>query len=381
MEGTTVLSAAARAGDEAIRDADLAGLGRLADAVDHAAVLAIAFTVRRHGLFTDPETRHDLAEICTATRTAPRHHRIIRRWLRVLVGEGMLTPDGDGRYRGLVPVSASEVERARRQVDDLGSMLAHGQGLTRFFGAAVAYLPELLRDEISLQALLFADGDLDVAEDVYRRNAASRYTNQVCASVVESLATAHVPLRVVEVGAGIGGTTADVVSAIADHQVDYHFTDVSRFFLSSARDRFRAHPWVRYGLLDINRDLSAQGFAPGCADVVLAANVLHNARHAGTVLAGLRELIEPGGHLVFIDTSREHYQLMTSMQFLMSPAATDPDADFTDFRAGTDRIFPTRDEWLRELASAGFEPLLCLPDEGHPLARLGQYAFVGRRGR
>jgi hypothetical protein len=70
---------------------------------------------------------------------------------------------------------------------------------------------------------------------------------------------------------------------------------------------------------------------------------------------------------------------MTSMQFLMSPPASEPDADFADFRAGTDRIFPDREEWLRELGAAGFRDLLCVPGAGHPLDRIGQHVFSAER--
>lgn len=360
------------AGEHAIRDADLVGLETLVDQLDDVALLAIVFTLGRHGL----TGAHDLGEIYGATSVAPRHRRILRRWLRVLVAEKLAVVE-DGRYRLTRTVAAAEVEQARAKLEAAARGLEHGSGLARFFQLSVSYLPELLRDEISVQSLLFADADLDVADDVYQRNVASRYANAAAAEVAASLARPGA--RVLEVGAGVGGTTAVVLSALAGNRVDYLFTDVSRFFLSSARERFAAYDGVRYGLLDVNGDYAAQGYEPESFDVVLAANVLHNARHAVDVLTALRSLLAPGGALVFIDTTVEHYQLMTSMQFLMSPPASDPDADFTDFRRGTDRIFPTREEWLDALSAAGFSDLECLPPPGHPLGRIGQYLFVGRR--
>ncbi|WP_206794645.1 class I SAM-dependent methyltransferase [Amycolatopsis sp. MtRt-6] len=358
------------AGERAVAGADLDGLAALVDRLDAVALLAIVFTLGRHGL----TGAHDLDEVYAATRVAPRHRRIVRRWLRALVAHDLATVEA-GRYRLRRPVTAAEVERARAELDTAARGLEHGAGLARFFQLSVSYLPELLRDEISLQALLFADADLDVADDVYQRNVASRYANAAAAEVVASLARPG--LRVLEIGAGVGGTSAVVLPALAACRPDYLFTDVSRFFLSSAKDRFAAYDWVRYGLFDVNGDFAAQGHAPESFDVVLAANVLHNARHATEALAGLRKLIAPGGALVFVDTTVEHHQLMTSMQFLMSPPATDPDADFTDFRRGTDRIFPSREEWLDSLRAAGFHAD-CLPPPGHPLGRIGQYLFVGR---
>jgi hypothetical protein len=76
---------------------------------------------------------------------------------------------------------------------------------------------------------------------------------------------------------------------------------------------------------------------------VLGANVAHNAVHVGRFLNGVRELIAPGGVLMLIASCREHYLAMTSMQFLMSarPGAEQPRR--TDVRAGTDRVFLTRE--------------------------------------
>jgi len=375
---TKLAGSVAAAGESALGASDLTALGDLVDRLDEAALLAIAYTIRRHGLFDVPGAAHRLADLVVAMRVAPRHVRIVRRWLKALVREGLLTVDGD-RYRGLRRVEAAEVEGARGRLDAAARGLEHGTGLTRFFQLSVSYLPELLRDEISLQALLFADGDHDVADDVYRRNLASRYTNRAAAALVRGLADGPTPLRVLEIGAGVGGTTAEVAPGLDGLGVDYLFTDVTRFFLATAKEQFAAYPWMRYGLFDLNREHAEQGYPPGSVDLVLAANVLHNARHVGETLAALGELLTPGGHLVFIDTCREHHQLMTSMQFLMSPPATRPGADFADFRGGTDRIFPTRDEWLRELAAAGFEEVFCLPAEDHALSRIGQYLFVGRK--
>ncbi|TDC24419.1 hypothetical protein E1265_09710 [Streptomyces sp. 8K308] len=117
---------------------------------------------------------------------------------------------------------------------------------------------------------------------------------------------------------------------------------------------------------------------PGAADVVVAANVLHNALHIDATLIRLRRLLAPGGLLVVIEPCREHYQAMTSMQFLMSPRDGAPRPGTSDIRAGTDQIFLTDTEWSAVLAEAGYRPLSDLPAPDHPLAPLGQRLFVAR---
>jgi pyochelin synthetase len=372
----------------ALAGADLTRSAAFADELDAAALLAMARVLRRHGLFRRDGDRHGTEDVLDAVKVAPRHRRIVRRWLAALVREGMLTLADDGRFTGLAAADSAALERAAQRVREAGRALGHGPEMARFLLDAIGHLPELLRDEIALQALLFPDGTMDTADSTYRENTVSRYVNAMAAAALREAAAQRErrgPLRVLEVGAGVGGTTIDMVPALAPHAertedgtpgVEYLFTDVSRFFLVSGRERLGDHPWIRYRLFDVNREAAEQGYEAGSADVIVCANVLHNARHIGRVLSGLRRLLTPGGLLLVIETGREHYQIMTSMEFLMSPGPDDPDRDFEDFRRGLDRIFLTRAEWLRELAAAGFGPTVCLPGPDGPPARLGQYVFA-----
>ncbi|MGW0003312.1 class I SAM-dependent methyltransferase [Nocardia grenadensis] len=217
------------------------------------------------------------------------------------------------------------------------------------------------------------------AEATYRENAISRYLNhaarEIVAGVVTRLRADRSPVRVLELGAGVGGTTDDVVAGLTGLPVEYHFTDVSNFFLDAARRRFADRPWMRFAIVDMNTDLARQPRH----DLVIASNVLHNAHHIGHTLRELRELLNPGGAVVFIETVVAHSQLLTSVHFLMSPAAGQPHAGATDVRAGTDRIFLTEAEWVGQLTASGLRPAVVLPAAGHPLALLDQRVFAAVR--
>ncbi|MEV0089489.1 class I SAM-dependent methyltransferase [Saccharopolyspora sp. NPDC050642] len=364
----------ARSAEAAIREVDASVLPGFMRQLDHAALLAMARALGRNGLFR-PGIRHRWDQIADRLRVAPRHRWILRRWLTALHEEGLLQRDDDtGFVHDLRAVQRSEAAEATALVAEAAQGLGYPAEMARFFVSAIEQLPRLLRDEVAVQTLLFPDGDLSTAEGAYKDNVINRYLNAAAVELLRGECRRRSgPLRVLELGAGVGGTTAAVVPALAGEPVDYLFTDVSRFFLDAGRRRFGDR--LRYGIFDINADQPVQ---PGSADVVLAANVLHNSVHIGRLLARLRDLLAPGGLLVVIESCREHYQAMTSMQFLMSPRDGEPQPGATDVRAGTDRIFLTRDEWLGELADAGYTPLLDLPAPTHPLAALGQHVFAAR---
>ncbi|MFD7689090.1 class I SAM-dependent methyltransferase [Streptomyces sp. NPDC059781] len=374
-------SRAADAGDAAVRGTDPAALPALMRQLDETALLTMARVLDRTRLLRDGG-RPTTEEILGALAVAPRHAWIVRRWLRTLTAEGRLRLDpATGRHHSLVAPDRRDHARALRELDGACTGLGYPAAMTRFFRAAAERLVPLLQDRTSLQEVLFPDGETGTAQGNYRDSVPSRWANHAAASLIADEArrrTAPAPLRVLEAGAGVGGTTGTVLEALGGGPVDYLFTDVSPFFLRAARDVFGDRPGLRHALFDIQTDPLAQGLEPESQDVVLAANVLHNARHAGRVLAALRELLVPGGLLVLVESCREHYQALTSMYLLMSPAPGEQ-GWFTDLRAGQDRVFLTAEEWTRQLDASGFDPLPVLPHAAHPLAAAaGQRVVAGR---
>jgi amino acid adenylation domain len=354
-------------------------LAEFADRMDRAARLSMACTLRELGLFSDPEIAYNTEGLLTQSGATPANRRVVRRWLRVLAADGLVTRTPEGDWTRLTPVTRQDVQDAWDSVEQAHHGLDDGAELITFLRSCAQRLADLVRGEDSALSLLFPHGDIGTAEAAYKDNIISRYVNQAVTAVMRTLADQHTgTLRVLEVGAGVGGTTADVVTALAGTRVDYLFTDLSRFFLTDAQQQFSDVPGMRYGLFDINADLAGQDVEPGSYDVILCANVLHNAVSADVVIDRLRTLLVPGGRLVFIETVRENTSVMMSMEFLMTfDDTTRP--DFADARHGRDRIFLTRDEWLDVLRRAGGAIEVCLPDD-RVMEQFGQAVFCVRFG-
>jgi len=299
----------------------------------------------------------------------------LRQWLHELTTRGYLHHDGGYRRAEAVPspTRSSLVEVCA----DLGYLPPFGQ----FLDAANTNLADLVTDQLSVQELLFPNGSTTTADAFYRDNVISRYLNlaarSAVADAVRRIAVDRSPVRILELGAGVGGMTNDIVAGLAGLPVDYHFTDVSTFFLNAARKRYADKPWMRFGIVDLNADLRSQ---PPC-DIVVASNVVHNALDVGRTLGELRDLVRPGGSVVFIEVCKAHCSFMTSVYFLMSPPPGRPQVGLTDVRAGTDRIFLTKDEWHEQLMANGFSPVQTLPTADDPLAMLDQHVFVASRAR
>ncbi|KAM7213624.1 hypothetical protein V8F06_011010 [Rhypophila decipiens] len=114
-------------------------------------------------------------------------------------------------------------------------------------------------------------------------------------------------LRVLEIGAGTGGTTARVLPALLGGTGErmyslYTYTDVSAGFFGPAQDRFQEFGGMEYRMLDISQDPASQGFAEeadlGSYDLVIATNVLHATPRIAETLRNVRKLVHPHGSLL-----------------------------------------------------------------------------------
>ncbi|SEG86395.1 Methyltransferase domain-containing protein [Thermomonospora echinospora] len=374
----TPAETAHRAGLTVLGPADLTSLPQQVRRLDLAVLTGIAAFLDAATSLHSPEplAPEDAARQAGA---APRHAWILGHWLRALADEGWVTRCDDGAFHSLRRFRRAELVAAREDVDQARRSLGYPAELTRYLLDSLRHLPGLLRDEISAQALLFPDGDLQVAGAAYRHNIINAYLNAAAVESVHRLPRTDAATgRVLELGAGTGSLTADLLPVLARRTTEYLFTDLSPFFLHPARRRFAAHPFVRYETLGLDDDLTAR-YGAAAFDLVIAVNAAHNTVHAGALLERVAGLLAPGGTLLLIETCHEHHQSLVSMPFLLSARPGAPRTERLDHRAGTSRTYLTRQEWLDAFTTAGLRPLLDLPSPGHPLAAFSQLLLIAQR--
>ena len=225
----------------------------------------------------------------------PEHERLFGRMLGMLGEAGVLAAAG---APGVWRATGRELAAASGEALDFDGSI-EGTLLSRC-GPALA---SVLRGETAPLRLLFPEQGVG-AGDLYRGAPAFRLANAALAEAV-GRATAGLPpgrrLRILEVGAGTGGTTGSILPLLPRDRTDYVFTDVSAGFFGAAEERFAACPFVSYRVLDIERDPLEQGFAAGSYDLVVASNVLHATRDVTASARRCRSLLAPGGELVLFE--------------------------------------------------------------------------------
>lgn len=113
-------------------------------------------------------------------------------------------------------------------------------------------------------------------------------------------------LRILEVGAGTGSATRKLLQHLQGTSSTYTFTDISTNFLNRAEDSLPHVPGVQidFRILDLEKDIVAQGFEKGTFDMIVAVNVLHATTDLGKVVGNLNMLLGPDGNIFVAEQLR-----------------------------------------------------------------------------
>ncbi|TDR95023.1 non-ribosomal peptide synthetase [Enterovirga rhinocerotis] len=217
--------------------------------------------------------------------------------------------------------------------------------------------------------LLFPGATLQHADSLYRHNPAAERLGALSAAMLGAALDARhpeAPLTVLEVGGGVGSFTGPLLPVLRRRGVRYHFTDVSLFFLDAARDSFGGEGDFTTGRFDINLDPADQGLPSDGYDLIVASNVLHDARDLPRTLTYLRRLLVPGGRLLLLEATENTAVQMVTAGFLEGFSA------FADFRQEKGLPLLAAPQWREVLREAGFS----LAHMGGDALGIGQHVFL-----
>jgi acyl transferase domain-containing protein len=219
-------------------------------------------------------------------------------------------------------------------------------------------LAAALRGEVDPLQLLFPGGSLEAVEQLYHHSPSARTYNALVAETITSALAALPPghtIRILEIGAGTGGTTASVLAHLSADRVEYTFTDISPLFTAKAQQTFAAYPFVRYQTLDIEQDPLAQGLTAHHFDIILAANVIHATADLHVTLDHVKQLLAPEGLLMMIEVNQP--QRWIDLTF----GLTDGWWRFADCDLRPAYPLLSQSQWLKLLTELGFAPAAALP--------------------
>lgn len=316
----------------------------------------------------------DLSKGASATKSelfvrcgiADRYTVLFDRILGLLVDDGILAHQGDLYTVLQNPAPAHPAATLQRLKAEYPAFHPELEITAR----CLTSLASVLQGQTDPLQLFFPTGSLDAAEGMYSHSPGPQVFNRLAADVVadELKARPDGSIRVLEIGAGTGGTTAYVVPLLPADRTEYIFTDVSAFFHGRAREKFKNYPFLRYQTLDIEKDPATQGLKEEQFDIVIAANVLHAAVDLREAVRNVRSLLAPGGIIVLIEgTYPEPWVDLTA-------GLMEGWSRFRDHELRPSHPLISRPAWLDLLRQSGF----CDANAIQPLEGSHQCVFFAR---
>ncbi|GGR19850.1 hypothetical protein GCM10010219_25800 [Streptomyces netropsis] len=234
------------------------------------------------------------------------HSRWLDESLRFLAEHGYLELDAE-RY-ALTPRASAAGGTAWRRWAAVCRESGSTNPYVNLMDQAIRACPDVLSGRSRGTDVIFPGASTSLVEGVYRHCDSAEALNEIVAEQVadrvEALLAADPGrrVRVLEIGAGTGGTTDKVLRALSRHRdgvAEYCYTDVSAHFLRTGKKEFGAeHPYLRYEHFDVERSPAGQGLAEGAYDIVLATNVLHATGDVRAAVRHARALLGHDGTLV-----------------------------------------------------------------------------------
>lgn len=221
----------------------------------------------------------------------------------------------------------------KAEIEDLqGKMVEKKNEIFEKFPAAKPYMDLLwvcsqhitaiLTGKQTAQNIMFPNSSMKLVEGIYRDNKVSDYFNQVTTKAVVAHIKAKLKaderdqkIKILEVGAGSGGTTTQVLKSISlySNSIQYVYTDISKAFITFAKRMFEnLYSFISFSLLNIEKDLQSQGYEANDFDIVIAVNILHATTNIRNTLKNIRRLLKRNGWLVLSEATRvENFATLT----------------------------------------------------------------------
>ncbi|KAL9081765.1 MAG: hypothetical protein Q9159_007056 [Coniocarpon cinnabarinum] len=253
----------------------------------------------------------DLAAVPTGTtipslKFAAKHQQAVGQYYAALEEGKIIDRCADGSFvRTDTPLPQEESTRLSEEIIERFPKHASEHKLLHTTGAHLADCLTELKDPISL---LFRDAKArDLLQDVYTNapmfKAGTIFLAQYLQNVLDS-ANLPRPVRILELGAGTGGTTSYLLSKLvkSTQKFQYTFTDLSPSLVAAAKKKFSEYSFMEYGVVDIEKSQPANMLKS--FDVVISTNCIHATRNLVNSCTNINAVLRDDGILCLVELTQ-----------------------------------------------------------------------------
>lgn len=314
------------------------------------------------------------SKLCEQLHLPSERHALLLHWLTLLTEQGSYLIQNDDQWQLNPNVTIPNFEQSWQEFAKVASPKIWPQELTDYFKTSANLLLEQLQGYIKPNELMFPQGSNHIAQAMYTKGLHAQALHQTMAEAIAKIIQKQPTRnwRILEIGAGTAAATRHIVTALAaltaeGVNIHYLFSDVSQYFLNSAKEYFSDYKWMDFIPFDMNGALLEQGIATQSIDIIISSGALNNAHNTPNLLDELRQLSSPQAWWIIQELTQEHPEISISQSLMMEQA--------DDSRQLNHHLFIHRNEWLTLLnkIKGDFASAIMLDT---PLQLLGYEIFI-----
>lgn len=231
------------------------------------------------------------------------HQKLFSHLLQILASAGVIQRHNDLWFIKESP----NFESPQIQQVKLRAKYTLAMAELKLLERCATHLLEVLQGKCQPLQVLFPNGDLTTLTQLYQDSPGAKVMNtlvqQAVIAAIEKLPLGKT-IRIIEIGGGTGGTTANLLPQLVNYPVEYVFTDISPLFLTKAQQQFSEYNFVTYQNLNIEQSILSQSLNNHSFDIVIAANVLHATSDLSQTIINVKSLLKNQALLILLEGTR-----------------------------------------------------------------------------
>ncbi|OCK81842.1 beta-ketoacyl synthase [Lepidopterella palustris CBS 459.81] len=239
-----------------------------------------------------------------------KHKKLVRQLYNVLEDANLTTLTERGFVRTNTSVDTTPAETIYREVLQAYPEHADVHKLVKVIGSQLAAC--LAGEQDGLQLIFGDKTNKKTLEDMYEYWPLLRTPTLLLGEFLLkafSNSNGSGKFRILEIGAGTGGTTRYIVNHLRSNGIpfEYTFTDLSASLVAAAKKHFKGVEGMKFEVLDIEKAPPEDHM--GAFHVIIATNCIHATRRLDQSLPHLRKMLREDGVLTLVEITRNMYWL------------------------------------------------------------------------
>jgi SAM-dependent methyltransferase len=243
-------------------------------------------------------------EKATPFKFVPQHKKLVAELYDILIEFGIFELE-DGSY--VRTANSTPTESAFTLHERLLKYSVH-ESETKLLNCTGPHLADCLSGAADPIALLFKNANSRMLwENVYTDSPIFKSCNILFAEYIVDVVQKADPnqeIRILELGAGTGGTTKTLVERLAatGRNFTYTFTDLSPSLVAAARRRFNKYPFMKFEVINMEQEPDKK--LHGAFDIIFGASCVHATRDLQLSTTNIRKMLQPSGMLCLLELTR-----------------------------------------------------------------------------